>query len=158
MVYQTTGARFLARAVTLVGQSQSQSGAPQDPDSALLSGALCTEEITGFLALGINVVIVFIDDTTQDRSSCIDQLGDAGLYLLVVLYRDNKDSTNDAYTYHTAAIDSLSPYPNILGFALHTLTIDPEESEPLTFVKAQTRDIKAHIKSSRYRDIPIGIL
>ncbi|PVH83164.1 glycoside hydrolase family 72 protein [Cadophora sp. DSE1049] len=91
LVYQTTGARFLARAVTLVGQSQSQSGAPQDPDSALLSGALCTEEITGFLALGINVVIVFIDDTTQDRSSCIDQLGDAGLYLLVVLYRDNKD-------------------------------------------------------------------
>ncbi|KAH7380905.1 Glucanosyltransferase-domain-containing protein [Cadophora sp. MPI-SDFR-AT-0126] len=163
-VHQSTGTRFLARGVTLIGQSQSsESGAaPQSPDSALLWGDLYTLEITGFLSLGVNLVMIFIDDTTQDRSSCISQFADAGIYLLVVLYRDNTDSTSDVYSYQTAAIDSLSPYPNILGFALLTETYDPEESsdetEPLTFVKAQTRDIKEHIRTSKYRDIPIGVI
>ncbi|KAK0117670.1 1,3-beta-glucanosyltransferase gas1 [Cadophora gregata] len=162
-VYKSTGARFLARGVILIGQSQSldNGAAPQDPDSALLWEGLCTKEIKGFLALGVNVVMVIIADTSQDRSSCINQLSDAGIYLLVVLFREHVDSTSDAYAYQTAAIDSLSPYSNILGFALLLDTeepnIDPIDSEPLTFIKAQIRDIKDYITTSNYRDIPIGI-
>jgi hypothetical protein len=94
-------------------------------------------------------------------------LKDAGIYVLVAFH--NPDSTRidvGPYTsttfsaatlrFHISIVDSLQQYQNVLGFIISTSTSDFVLARHLPTFRAYARDIKAHIKSTNSRSIPVG--
>ena len=100
-----------------------------------------------------------------DHSGCLKLLQESGIYVLGRLYESpyfrNNGQTWFEFDYnlfdrYKAIVDSLQNYSNILGLYMSFDDDRVESFSTLPYKKALTRDIKAYIKSKRYRTIPIG--
>jgi hypothetical protein len=113
--------------------------------------------------LTTNVIRVSYIDPTQDHGSCMAQLQQAGIYVLVDLPTNlTINSTNptwnlDLYNSWTQRIDAFAKFNNVLGFfAGKDVVTDSSNSPAAAFVKAAVRDLKAYMSSRKYRTIPVG--
>ncbi|KAI1814187.1 Glucanosyltransferase-domain-containing protein [Poronia punctata] len=140
------------------------SSANEDP---LANPDICTRDIKRFADLGVNAVRVYSVDNSKDHSKCMQQLNDAGIYLVLDVnnpsYSINRDdpgpSYNDVYLQSVfATIDEFAKYSNTLAFFSGNEVINdkPETVKSAPYVKATTRDMRQYIGSRGYRKIPVG--
>jgi hypothetical protein len=118
----------------------------------------------GFLTkLTTNVIRVSYIDPTQDHTTCMTALQNAGIYVLVDLPTNlTINTTNpqwnlDIYNSWTQRIDAIAGFNNVLGFfAGNSIITNSGNSPAAAFVKAAVRDLKSYINSKYSRDIPVG--
>ncbi|KAG4440917.1 hypothetical protein IFR05_003607 [Cadophora sp. M221] len=160
-VSEANGSQFYFYGINFGGKTR------QAFDGSLLDSDDCSLTIPGLLALGINVVLVTITDTTRDRTICMEKFQAAGIYLLVIfdvsdgLSQFETDWNSDEYLDQTKLIDYSSPYSNVMGFVLYTSSLGllpAQRTRGLAFIKARIRDVKQHMQSNGYRQIPIGLI
>jgi 1,3-beta-glucanosyltransferase GAS5 len=127
----------------------------------------CTRDIKRFSDLGVNAIRVYSVDNSKDHTQCMQQLNDAGIYLVLDVnnpnYSINRDdpapSYNDVYLQSVfATIDEFAKYHNTLAFFSGNEVINdkPETVKSAPYVKATTRDMRQYIGSRGYRKIPVG--
>ncbi|KAH7029942.1 beta-1,3-glucanosyltransferase [Macrophomina phaseolina] len=133
----------------------------------LQDGRTCARDIPYFQELGVNLIRVYGIDSTVNHSNCMQQLQDAGIYVLADL--SSIDAANyisvegnprwdvDFYTSFSDTIDEMSKYTNVLGFVI-IQGLNDTTTNLLPQVKAAVRDMKAYILEKSYRKIPIGYL
>ncbi|GAP89584.1 putative glycolipid anchored surface protein [Rosellinia necatrix] len=140
------------------------SSANEDP---LADTNICTRDIKRFKDLGVNTIRVYSVDNSKDHADCMQQLNDAGIYLVLDVnnpnYSINRDdpapSYNDVYLQSVfATIDEFAKYSNTLAFFSGNEVINdkPETVKSAPYVKATTRDMRQYIGSRGYRKIPVG--
>jgi hypothetical protein len=94
-------------------------------------------------------------------------LQDAGIYVLVDMQvpgSSSFDSGVDKYTYFgesslsfwNSIVDSLHQFTNVLGFVVSLTGDRANIAYYLALFRSHVRDVKAHIKSQKYREIPVG--
>ncbi|KAG9892364.1 1,3-beta-glucanosyltransferase gel3, partial [Aureobasidium melanogenum] len=128
-----------------------------DPDK-------CSRDIPHLKELKTNVVRVYAVDPSQNHDSCMNQLADAGIYVISDLSdptqaidRDAPEWTVDLLSRYTSVIDALHGYTNMLGFfAGNEVSNAANNTAASAYVKAAVRDSKAYIRSSNYRSIGVG--
>jgi hypothetical protein len=121
---------------------------------SLEDGARCARDIPYFLELGINTLRIPFLRPEASHSSCMKQLRDAGIYVLVSI--DAAPDDADIWGYveqhpRTELLNSLARYSNLLG-----VWISSPEWDLSPYAKAVIRDLKEHLRTSRLRAIPIG--
>ncbi|KZF23596.1 glycoside hydrolase family 72 protein [Xylona heveae TC161] len=152
--------RFYIRGVDYQPGGSSQVADPiADADS-------CKRDIAEFTKLGINTVRVYTVDNTADHDDCMNQLAQAGIYLVLDVntpkYSLNraspKESYNDVYLQSVfATIDAFAKYNNTLAFFSGNEVINSDNTTTAApYVKAVTRDMRQYIGSRGYRQIPVG--
>ncbi|ROV96280.1 hypothetical protein VMCG_07716 [Cytospora schulzeri] len=127
----------------------------------------CKRDIAKFKTLGINTVRVYAVDNSADHKTCMSQLADAGIYLIVdvnnPLYSINRDdpatSYNDVYLQSVfATIDEFVKYDNTLAFFSGNEVVNDKTDTTLAapYVKATTRDMRQYVSKRGYRKVPVG--
>lgn len=157
--YKTNGSEFFVQGVAY--QYPAADTANADP---LANPTGCTRDIPHLLDLRTNLISVYSVDPTQDHSSCMASLADAGIYVLLDLAnttfsinRDDPAWSVDLYEHYTAVVDEFQQYNNILGFVVgNEVANQANNSNADAFVKAAVRDMKSYISSKDYRAIPCG--
>lgn len=131
----------------------------------LSDGSACLRDIPFLQKLRINVVRSYGIDPGRDHSSRMNDLANAGIYVLADLpapgltISDKKNLVwNDAlYDRYTQVIDAMHNLTNLLGFIIGDNVIQGiSQDDTGPFVKAAVRDMKAYINQKDYRMIPIG--
>ena len=130
----------------------------------LADSAACARDVPLMQALGLNTIRTYAVDPTQDHSSCMEALQNAGIYVIsdlsapgASINRDTPAWNDDLYAHYTAVIDNLQQYPNVLGFfAGNEVSNNASNTDASAFVKAAVRDMKAYIKQRGYRAIGVG--
>lgn len=133
----------------------------------LADTSICGRDIPKFQELGVNTVRVYSVDNSKDHTECMQQLNDAGIYLVLDVnspaYSIRRDkpapSYNAAYLQSIfATIDEFQKYDNTLAFFSGNEVINHEEKSTQTapYVKATTRDMRQYIAERGYRKIPVG--
>jgi 1,3-beta-glucanosyltransferase GAS1 len=115
-------------------------------------------------SLGLNTIRTYAIDPTQDHSSCMEALQNAGIYVIsdlsapgASINRDTPTWNDDLYAHYTAVVDNLQKYTNVLGFfAGNEVSNNASNTDASAFVKAAVRDMKAYIKQKGYRTIGVG--
>jgi len=144
-----------------------QPGGSSGNDDPLADTETCTRDIKRFADLGVNAIRVYSVDNSKDHTKCMQQLNDAGIYLVLDVnnpsYSINRDdpapSYNDVYLQSVfATIDEFAKYSNTLAFFSGNEVINdkPETVKSAPYVKATTRDMRQYIGSRGYRKIPVG--
>ncbi|KAI1271122.1 glycoside hydrolase family 72 protein [Xylaria sp. FL0933] len=144
-----------------------QPGGSSDNADPLADTDTCTRDIKRFKDLGVNAIRVYSVDNSKDHTACMQQLSDAGIYLVLdvnnPLYSINRDnpepSYNDVYLQSVfATIDEFAKYDNTLAFFSGNEVINdiPSTVKSAPYVKATTRDMRQYIGSRGYRKIPVG--
>lgn len=162
--YKTNGTQFYMRGVAYqqdVTSGNSTSDSYTDP---LADAAGCARDIPYLIKLRTNVIRVYAIDPTQDHSSCMNALADAGIYVIsdlsapdLSINRDDPTWNDELYARYTAVVDSLANYTNTLGFfAGNEVSNTANTTDASAFVKAAVRDTKAYIKAKAYRTIGVG--
>jgi hypothetical protein len=126
-------------------------------------------DIENFKALGINTVRIYTIDNSQSHKQGMKMLADAGIYLALdantpkySLNRENAGSLhasyNDVYLQSVfATVDEFAQYDNLLLlFSGNEVINDKTNTNAAPYIKAVTRDMKAYIKSRKYRQVPVG--
>ncbi|CAD6499447.1 BgTH12-03563 [Blumeria graminis f. sp. triticale] len=139
----------------------SGSGTFVDP---LADEAGCKRDVPLLKELGVNVIRVYAIDPKADHKLCMKMLQDAGIYLIQDLSnptssinRDTPTWTTELFASYASVVDALAPYPNVLGFfAGNEVSNEVNNTQASAFVKAAVRDIKAYIKTKKYRPIGVG--
>ncbi|CAR29251.1 hypothetical protein ZYGR_0Z01730 [Zygosaccharomyces rouxii] len=154
------GQRFYIRGVDYQPGGSSKL---QDP---LADSDNCKRDIPVFKDLGINTIRVYSVDNSKDHSDCMEQLQEAGIYLVLDVNTpqaslsrlDPKCSYNANYLQNVfATIDAFAKYDNVLGFfAGNEVINDVNNTFTAPYVKAVVRDMKKYMKSQNYRQIPVG--
>lgn len=127
----------------------------------------CERDIKYFKELGINTIRVYSIDNTADHDECMQQLADAGIYLILdvnvpkaLIARDKgaKCSYNTMYLNEVlATVKLMSKYDNTLGFFAGNEVINDADTTPAAvYVKAVVRDIKTFQRNTDLRLIPVG--
>lgn len=127
----------------------------------------CKRDIAEFKTLGINTVRVYAVDNSANHDTCMTQLANAGIYLIVdvnnPLYSINRDSPaesyNDVYLQSVfATIDEFVKYDNTLAFFSGNEVVNDQTNTTLAapYVKATTRDMRQYISKRGYRSVPVG--
>ena len=126
----------------------------------------CKRDIPLLQELETNAIRVYALDPTQDHDDCMQQMADAGIYVLADLSapdnglsinRDDPEWNDDLYNRYASVIDVMAKYTNTLGFfAGNEVANAPNNTNSAPFVKAAVRDMKAYIKKQGYRDIGVG--
>ncbi|ORY68796.1 beta-glucanosyltransferase gel1 [Pseudomassariella vexata] len=144
-----------------------QPGGSSGMKDPLADETVCKRDIAEFKKLGINTVRVYMVDNSADHDTCMQELADAGIYLVLdvnnPLYSINRDkpepSYNAAYLQSVfATIDAFQKYDNTLAFFSGNEVINDKLNSTLSapYVKATTRDMRQYIGSMNYRAIPVG--
>ncbi|KAI0141695.1 glycoside hydrolase family 72 protein [Xylariaceae sp. FL1272] len=144
-----------------------QPGGSSDNEDPLADTDICTRDIKRFKDLGVNTIRVYSVDNSKDHTDCMQQLSDAGIYLVLDVnnpqYSINRDdpapSYNDVYLQSVfATIDEFAQYSNTLAFFSGNEVINdqPDTVQAAPYVKATTRDMRQYIGSRGYRKIPVG--
>ncbi|KAF2973390.1 hypothetical protein GQX73_g184 [Xylaria multiplex] len=144
-----------------------QPGGSSTNEDPLADTDTCTRDIKRFKDLGVNTIRVYSVDNSKDHADCMQQLNDAGIYLVLDVnnpkYSINRDdpepSYNDVYLQSVfATIDEFAKYTNTLAFFSGNEVINdkPATVGSAPYVKATTRDMRQYIGSRGYRKIPVG--
>ncbi|KAI2639986.1 glycoside hydrolase family 72 protein [Xylaria nigripes] len=144
-----------------------QPGGSSGTDDSLADVDVCSRDIKNFKDLGVNAIRVYAVDNSKDHSQCMQQLNDAGIYLVLDVnnpkYSINRvdpgPSYNDVYLQSVfATIDEFAKYDNTLAFFSGNEVINdqPDTVKAAPYVKAVTRDMRQYIGSRGYRKIPVG--
>ncbi|WQF85516.1 Putative glucanosyltransferase, glycoside hydrolase superfamily [Colletotrichum destructivum] len=155
------GKRFYIRGIDY---QPGGSSANIDP---LADPTICGRDIPRFKDLGVNTVRVYSVDNSKDHKECMQQLADAGIYLVAdinsPLYSINRadphPSYNAVYLQSVfATVEELAQYDNTLAFfsGNEVMHDDPEMTLAAPYVKAVTRDVKNYMASRGLRHVPIG--
>lgn len=130
-----------------------------------IDGPTCARDIPFLIDANVNVVRSYAVLPGQDHSACMEELAQAGIYVLMDLTGNlpghkinitNPTWNYPLYDYMTSVVDTFHNYTNVLGFFVGTEVINSTETISAPFVKAAARDVKAYIKSKDYRAIPVG--
>lgn len=144
-----------------------QPGGSSSTTDPLANTDICTRDIAEFKTLGVNTIRVYMVDNSQNHDTCMQQLADAGIYLILDVnnpkYSINRAapaaSYNDVYLQSVfATIDAFQGYSNTLAFFSGNEVVNDQANTTLAapYVKATTRDMRQYIRERGYRDIPVG--
>jgi hypothetical protein len=94
----------------------------------------------------------------------MNMLADNGIYLIQDLsnpvdsiVRDDPKWNTELFATYAGVVDALAGYTNTLGFfAGNEVSNDRTNTDASAFVKAAVRDMKAYIKTKKYRTIGVG--
>ncbi|CAK7902673.1 pH-responsive protein 2 [[Candida] anglica] len=161
--YSNNGTQFLIKGVAYQ-QNPTNLTADESFVDPLADGEACKRDVPLLAALDTNVIRVYALNTSQDHTTCMNLLQDAGIYVIADLSepdlsinRDSPEWNLDLYDRYTSVVDLFHNYTNILGFfAGNEVTNDKTNTDASAFVKAAVRDTKAYIKAKGYRSIPVG--
>lgn len=144
-----------------------QPGGSSGRSDPLADTTTCKRDIANFKDLGVNTIRVYMIDNSQNHDECMQELNDAGIYLVLdvnnPLYSINRD--NPAPSYNAmylqsvfATIDAFQKYDNTLAFFSGNEVINDNvtSTKSAKYVKATTRDMKQYISTRNYRKIPVG--
>ncbi|KAI1762375.1 glycoside hydrolase family 72 protein [Hypoxylon sp. FL1150] len=144
-----------------------QPGGSSSNSDPLADTTVCKRDIAKFKELGVNSIRVYSVDNSADHTECMQELSDAGIYLVLDVnnpsYSINRDdpapSYNDVYLQSVfATIDEFVKYDNTLAFFSGNEVINDQSSsvKAAPYVKATTRDMRQYIGSRGYRKVPVG--
>jgi hypothetical protein len=142
-----------------------QPGGSDGPDP-LSNSATCKRDIAAMKDLGLNTIRVYTVDNSLDHDDCMQQLADAGIYLILdvntskfAINRDfPEDSYNEIYLQHVfATVDVFKGYPNTMAFFAGNEVVNaPNNTAAATVVKAVIRDMREYVSKQSKRSIPVG--
>lgn len=140
---------------------KSESSNYKDP---LADVAGCKRDIPYLQQLGANTIRVYAIDPKADHKECMQQLQDAGIYVIsdlsspdTSIVRDDPKWDADLYSRYVSVVDELSQYPNVIGFfGGNEVSNEKTNTDASAFVKAAVRDIKQYIKAKKYRPMGVG--
>lgn len=124
----------------------------------------CSRDIPFLQKLRTNVVRTCCIDPSHNHSGCMNELANAGIYVLIDLMAPGFtiSTTNPVwngvlYDQYTSVVDAMHSYSNLLGFVIADgVAFDTGSNASAPYVKAAVRDVKAHIRRKNYRPIPVG--
>ncbi|EME81322.1 glycoside hydrolase family 72 carbohydrate-binding module family 43 protein [Pseudocercospora fijiensis CIRAD86] len=163
--YSGNGTQFFIKGVAYQQDFQPGRGQPSNGyNDPLADTAGCMRDIPYLKQLDTNTIRVYAIDPTQDHSECMTALANAGIYVLADLAAPNESiDSNDPswntelYARYTSVVDEMQKYSNLLGFfAGNEIVTQPNVTASAAFAKAAVRDMKAYIRSKKYRAIGVG--
>lgn len=138
----------------------------------LTDPALCKQDIPYLLNLGVNTLYVSGYNANRNQKACMQQLSDAGLYVLVVINVQSEilEPFNGTITYEDGYVnvnhmiragEFFRKWNNTLGLALWLGTFINYADVPpvvLPLNKRYIGDLKDYMRDRSYRSIPIGVV
>ncbi|BFZ61538.1 Glycolipid anchored surface protein 4 precursor [Saitoella coloradoensis] len=129
----------------------------------------CLRDFALLQKLGVNTIRVYSVDNTLNHDYCMSLLDTAGMYLLLDVntplssqslnrYEPNTTWTADYYFHIYSTIDAFKAYENVLGFFSGNEVVNDVTSLAACpgYLRALQRDMKAYIKKTANRTIPVG--
>ncbi|QSZ31971.1 hypothetical protein DSL72_001540 [Monilinia vaccinii-corymbosi] len=158
------GTEFFIRGVAYQRDVTADPSATSSFSDPLADEAACKRDIPLLKELGTNTIRVYAINGSLDHSVCMGLLQDAGIYVLQDLSnpsssinRDDPQWNTDLFATYASVIDAMAGYSNVLGFfAGNEVSNDVNNTDASAFVKAAVRDMKAYIKTKKYRTIGVG--
>jgi len=146
------------------GSTSRTSLEPTDFTDPLADQAGCTRDIPLIAAMGVNTIRVYAINASLNHDFCMNMLADNGIYLIQDLsnpvesiIRDDPKWNTQLFATYAGVVDALAGYTNTLGFfAGNEVSNDRTNTDASAFVKAAVRDMKAYIKTKKYRTIGVG--
>lgn len=164
--FYQNGTQFFMKGIAYQADisTQSTSVAGQSYHDPLADETACKRDVPYLQELGTNIIRVYAIDPTKDHDQCMKLLDEAGIYVIsdlsepkTSINRDTPAWDDQVYQRYTSVIDSLAGYSNVMGFfAGNEVSNMYNNTDASAFVKAAVRDMKAYIKSKKYRTIPVG--
>ncbi|KAF2835940.1 carbohydrate-binding module family 43 protein [Patellaria atrata CBS 101060] len=164
--YEGNGTQFFMNGVAYqqdVSTNGTLSGNDEYTDP-LADPSVCRRDIPFLVQLRTNTIRVYALDPEKNHDDCMNQLADAGIYVIADLSqpgqsinRDDASWTDDLFERYTSVVDMMAKYDNTLGFfAGNEVSNQANNTVASAFVKAAVRDTKAYIKRQRYRPLGVG--
>ncbi|PBP19193.1 hypothetical protein BUE80_DR009967 [Diplocarpon rosae] len=164
--FYENGTEFFIRGVAYQQDVSSNGTTSADASftDPLADEAGCKRDIPLLQELGTNTIRVYAINASLDHSACMKMLQDAGIYLLqdlsnpsASINRNEPTWTTELFSSYAGVVDELANYTNVLGFfAGNEVSNEVNNTNASAFVKAAVRDMKAYIKTKKYRTMGVG--
>ncbi|KAK4227974.1 Glucanosyltransferase-domain-containing protein [Podospora fimiseda] len=133
-------------------------------DDPLIDTEQCTRDAELMKTLGTNTIRVYHVDPKSDHTECMKVLDNAGIYALIDLDTfdtyinpNNPSWDQRQHDRYAEVMDAFITYDNVLGFFVgNEIITQHSQSAAAPFIKAATRDMKAHRDRKGHRQVPIG--